>query len=157
MLQWLADKLYGATGFELKLGDITFDEEAQLLVATILASAASSDREHAPDEAAEIIAILREEYGREASGAIDLLRDAVRRLADGDNVDELFGEIRRRLSLSEREKLMSHILRVVAADRHRAPDEWRFIRDAADRLSISHAAMDRAYQLYREFRGKSER
>lgn len=150
MIRWLADKIYEKTGIELSLGDITFDEQAQMLVATVLAASAAADSDHHPSEAVEIIAILRQEYGRNADSAIELLADAANRLSEGDAVEDMFKEVRSRLTLAQREALMANILRVVAADRRRAPSEWRFIDMAAERLAISDASMARALSRYRD-------
>ena len=127
--------------------------DAKYLVAALLVFVAKGDGQISSEESAEMLALVGKKFELASADSLELLRRAIRDLAENPDLNSLLAELSELLNEQEKEDVAVMMLRVVAVDGRRDVDEIENVRTAAGIVGISDSVMHRAHDRYFEETG----
>lgn len=127
--------------------------DAKYLVAALLVFVAKGDGRISSEESAEMLALVGKKFNLASSDSLEVLRRAIRDLAENPDLKSLLSELSGLLNEQEKEDVAVMMLRVVAVDGRRDVDEMENVRTAAGIVGISDSVMHRAHDRYFEETG----
>ena len=148
----LIDAIYARTGISLDLGSLADDKEGQALVASLMALVARSDGDISGDESARMVDLLCDRFHLGKEEADDLVSRATDEFGTTADLDGLVVKINDELSLVQKEKLLSIVLHVIAADDRKHASEMQLLNDLVHGLEVPGHILESAYAAYFEDR-----
>ena len=124
--------------------------DAKYLVAALLVFVAKGDGVISSEESAKMLSLVGTHFNLPSSQSLELLRMAIRDLAENPDLEGLIRQLSAILSQQEKEDIALMMLKVVAVDGRRDAEEMEHVRIAAEVIGISDDAMHRAYDRYFE-------
>ncbi len=146
----LIDLVYEKTGLRFGAECFVGDNEAQTLVASLLALVAKSDGGVSPDETLRIVELLRNRFGLRSGEALDMVTRAAHQLADHDELDGILRFANDELTLVQKEELMLMVLNVIAVDNKKDAGEMSLLAALIEDLKIPDKVMTNVYVRYFE-------
>jgi uncharacterized tellurite resistance protein B-like protein len=152
----LADLIYAKTGVTFDLGDLADNPEEQALVASLLALVARCDGTISIDETDRMVDLLQSRFEMSAGAAESLVTRAVSEFGAEADLEGLVANINEELSLADKEKLVSIVLHVIAADNSKDAREMDLLGTLINGLHIPDKVMERAYAKYFQDQKKAQ-
>jgi uncharacterized tellurite resistance protein B-like protein len=122
--------------------------DTQFLVAALLVAVARSSGEIAPEESAQMIGLLEEQFDLQGPESLELLTRAMTEMIEKPQLGTLLADLAPTLSDSDKEDIAFMALKVVAADGHREFREIEQFDRAMDAVGISAEIIHKAYDRY---------
>ena len=122
--------------------------DTQFLVAALLVDVARSSGQIAPEESAQMIDLLEEQFQLQGSESLELLTRAMAEMIEKPELGSLLADLAPTLSDSDKENIALMALKVVAADGHRRFREIEHFDRAMDAVGISAEIIHKAYDRY---------
>lgn len=122
--------------------------DTQFLVAALLVDVARSSGQIAPEESAQMIDLLEEQFQLQGSESLELLTRAMAEMIEKPELGSLLADLAPTLSDSDKENIALMALKVVAADGQREFREIEHFDRAMDAAGISAEIIHKAYDRY---------
>ncbi len=122
--------------------------DTQYLVAALLVDVARSSGQIAPEESAQMIDLLEEQFQIQGSESLELLTRAMAEMIEKPELGSLLADLAPTLLDSDKENIALMALKVVAADGHRRFREIEHFDRAMDAVGISAEIIHKAYDRY---------
>jgi uncharacterized tellurite resistance protein B-like protein len=148
----LLDLIYSKTGVRIGTDNFVGDNDAQTLIASLLALVAKSDGGISPDESLRMVELLRSRFRLRSGEALHMVTHAAHELATHDNLDEILVAVNDELTLAQKEDLMLMVLSVIAADKQKDAGEIDLLAALIEGLRIPDNVMNKVYERYFEDR-----
>ena len=110
----------------------------QLATAVLLVEIMRSDAEHAEEEQAAILRILKQEFGMGDGEVAELAALAHHTATDANDLHQFTALINRELDAAEKRRIVEYLWQVVYADGRISAHENHLMRRLADLLHIPH-------------------
>jgi len=127
--------------------------DAKYLVAALLVFVAKGDGVISNEESSQMLSLVGTHFNLPSSDSLEVLRRAIRDLAENPDLKSLLKQLSAILSEAEKEDIALMMLKVVAVDGRRDADEMEHVQIAAEVIGISRDVMHRAYDRYFEETG----
>jgi uncharacterized tellurite resistance protein B-like protein len=124
--------------------------DAKYLVAALLVFVAKGDGIISSEESATMLSLVGSHFNLPSSESLELLRLAIRDLAENPDLDGLLRQLSTILNDQEKEDIALMMLKVVAVDGRRDTNEMEHVSIAAEIIGIPQDVMHRAYDRYFE-------
>lgn len=144
----LIDFVYEKTGLRFGAECFVGNNEAQTLVASLLALVAKSDGGISPDENLRTVELLRNRFGLRSGEALEMVTRATHELAAHDKLDDILRSANDELTLVQKEELMLMVLSVIAADNKKDAGEMNLLAALIEGLKIPDKVMINVYARY---------
>ena len=146
----LVDLIYSKTGISIGADSFIGDNEAQTLVASLLALVAKSDGGISPDESLRMVELLRSRFQLKPGEALHMITRAEDELAMHTGLDEILVMVNDELTLAQKENLMLMVLDVISADNQKHAREMNLLAALIEGLKVPDRVMNRVYERYFE-------
>ena len=146
----LVDLIYSKTGISIGADSFIGDNEAQTLVASLLALVAKSDGGISPDESLRMVELLRSRFQLKPGEALHMITRAEDELAMHTGLDEILVMVNEELTLAQKENLMLMVLDVISADNQKHAREMNLLAALIEGLEVPDRVMNRVYERYFE-------
>jgi uncharacterized tellurite resistance protein B-like protein len=150
MIEEIKDGRFEGDDLIIETQSTTEVYDAKYLVAAVLVFVAKGDGEISREESAHMLTLVGTHFNLPSADSLELLRRAIRDLAENPDLKSLLKQLSTLLSDKEKEDIALMMLKVVAADGRRNADELEHVRIAADVIDIPQDVMHRAYDRYFE-------
>ena len=150
-MSWFKTLLYDKLGITINETSWQYESEAQTLLGTILAAVALSDDDFSPEEATRAVQIFVKEFNLSDDESVKLLTSSFKKVKAGDNVTDLVASLEKRLSVEQKIRVATLLLKIIQADGVTSIEENRLFIQIAKHLKISEQHLVKAYlQFYEE-------
>lgn len=122
--------------------------DTRFLVAALLVFVARGSGQIAPEESAQMIELIEEQFHMPGAESLELLSHAMTEMIEKPELGSLLTDLAPTLPEADKEDIALMALKVVAADGKRSFQEIEQFRRAMDALGISSETLHRAYDRY---------
>ena len=122
--------------------------DTQFLVAALLVDVARSSGQIAPEESAQMIDLLEEQFHLQGPESLELLTRAMTEMIEKPQLGSLLSDLAPTLSDSDKEEIALMALKVAAADGQRRFREIEHFNRAMDAVGISAEIIHKAHDRY---------
>lgn len=132
----------------IETADGVEEYESQFLVAALLVYVARGSGRIEPEESAQMIELIEENFHLQGAESLELITRAMTDIADAPQLNSLLAELGSTLSDSDKEEIAVMALKVVAADGHRHVAELEQFSRAMEAIHISPEIVHNAFDQY---------
>ena len=144
----LLDLIFSKTGVRIGANSFVGDDDAQTLIASLLALVAKSDGGISPDESLRMVELLRNRFKLRPGETLNMIARASDELAAQSNLDEILVSVNDTLTLAQKEDLMLMVLSVISADNQKDAGEMNLLAALIEGLKMPDKTMNIVYERY---------